>query len=57
MPAPMAAVKLAAGVILIQKSCTGHWSFGLVLSLIELSGLLFLKVRGGAFALALRGGK
>ena len=34
----------------------GHWGFGLALRLIGLSGLLFRKVRGGNFALALRSG-
>ena len=57
MPAPMAATKLAAGVIFNSEILYGHSSFGLVLSLIELSGLLFRKVRDGSFALALRGGK
>lgn len=53
----MAATKLAAGVIFNSGILYGHSSFGLVLSLIELSGLLFRKVRDGSFALALRGGK
>lgn len=57
MPAPMAATKLAAGVIFNSEILYGALKFGLVLSLIELSGLLFRKVRGGSFALALRGGK
>ena len=53
----MAATKLAAGGDLNPGILYGHSSFGLILSLIELSGLLFRKVRGGSFALALRGGK
>ena len=44
----MAATKLAAGVIFNSEILYGA---------LKLSGLLFRKVRGGAFALALRGGE
>lgn len=54
MPVLTAAAKLAARGLFNEEILYGHWGFGLALRLIGLSGLLFRKVRGGSFVLALR---